>query len=302
MASQLIDKLLVNPGIDKEIQNALLNCGLVIRADNVADYVSLLHEKPKHKTYSDEIASMGIFATPFKRMFVQFRHPEAVKGLIPEIGVAVYRDEVESDAATNPDKTFGAGGSDCATKWQITGYAYSTDSIAQIVQIGVFRFLVSHEGRYIEGRNSYGISGYANPQTSQLEEMRNDILAFLERITLWTLAFMNCKNAVLEAVEPNAAENKRRAKHGKLPLMRYHVLKINPFGGRSDNEAQGGTHDSPALHIRRGHFATYTDDAPLFGKYVGTYWKDQTLVGRKSNHVVVKDYEIDLTAQESGVT
>ena len=46
---------------------------------------------------------------------------------------------------------------------------------------------------------------------------------------------------------------------------------------------------------QRGHFKTYTDAAPLFGQFVGTYWWEQSIAGKKSNRVVVKDYEMDLT-------
>ena len=35
------------------------------------------------------------------------------------------------------------------------------------------------------------------------------------------------------------------------------------------------------LHLRRGHPATYTEAAPLFGKYVGTFFRPATVVGEK---------------------
>ncbi|MCA0455678.1 MAG: hypothetical protein LCI00_17005 [Chloroflexi bacterium] len=43
---------------------------------------------------------------------------------------------------------------------------------------------------------------------------------------------------------------------------------------------------------RRGNFATYTDDKPLFGKYTGTFWRPATAVGEVKNGVVIKDYEV----------
>lgn len=45
-------------------------------------------------------------------------------------------------------------------------------------------------------------------------------------------------------------------------------------------------------HARRGHPATYTEDAPLFGKFVGTFWRKPTVVGERKNGIVVKDYKV----------
>ena len=47
-----------------------------------------------------------------------------------------------------------------------------------------------------------------------------------------------------------------------------------------------------ALHICRGHFATYTQDAPLFGNFVGTVWKPQHVRGNAQHGAVVKDYRV----------
>lgn len=47
-----------------------------------------------------------------------------------------------------------------------------------------------------------------------------------------------------------------------------------------------------ALHTVRGHFATYTADAPLFGKLVGTYLKRATIRGSDRHGEVIKDYEV----------
>lgn len=46
-------------------------------------------------------------------------------------------------------------------------------------------------------------------------------------------------------------------------------------------------------HARRGHPATYTEDAPLFGKFVGTFWRKPTVVGERKNGIVVKDYKVE---------
>jgi hypothetical protein len=47
-----------------------------------------------------------------------------------------------------------------------------------------------------------------------------------------------------------------------------------------------------ALHICRGHFKTFTEDAPLFGKRVGTYWWASQVRGKAEEGVVEKDYRV----------
>lgn len=273
MASRLIDKMLANPNVDARFQEQLALTH-IIDADNVADFVLSHGNEMKYKTFHEELKSIPGLRLPFPQLFIQYKNPwgrndeygfwleyflDTGDIMVTMLGSIVYDEPLIAGTrlSINDD-------------WQ---YAEDQD-----------------EPDYIDPyweKNFYDAKGRGRGAGwfffGQL------------RVALWTLAFMNCKNATLEPIEPNAAENKRRAKHGKLPLMRYHVLKIKPFGGRSDNEAQGGTHGSPALHIVRGHFVTYKDEAPMFGKLVGTWWKEQHIAGRKSNRVVVKDYEMDLT-------
>lgn len=80
-------------------------------------------------------------------------------------------------------------------------------------------------------------------------------------------------------------------KHGKKPF-RYHLLKVktgHPIFGDGD-----GKRETYSTHIVRGHFKTFNDDAPLMGKFVGTYWWDSQVRGRDKDHVVDKDYSVEI--------
>jgi len=44
-------------------------------------------------------------------------------------------------------------------------------------------------------------------------------------------------------------------------------------------------------HFCRGHYATYTKDKPLFGKYVGTFYKSPHVRGNAEVGTIVKDYK-----------
>jgi hypothetical protein len=47
-----------------------------------------------------------------------------------------------------------------------------------------------------------------------------------------------------------------------------------------------------AQHQQRGHFKTFTEDAPLFGTKTGTFWWAPHVRGNASAGKVVKGFEI----------
>lgn len=77
--------------------------------------------------------------------------------------------------------------------------------------------------------------------------------------------------------------NTARAAKGKPPaLFDWHTVEIAPR--KPKGEPQGGTHASPRLHDRRGHWRTCKG-----GKKV---WVKACKVGDASKGVVFKDYEV----------
>jgi hypothetical protein len=59
---------------------------------------------------------------------------------------------------------------------------------------------------------------------------------------------------------------------------------------RGDGDSKGAW--TNRVHLCRGHFATYTDQAPLFGKYVGRFWIPPHARGDRARGIVIKDYEV----------
>lgn len=109
--------------------------------------------------------------------------------------------------------------------------------------------------------------------------------------------FMHCKNVERVVNEPPAKVNARRAKEGKEPLERYYTLTIDPMKRILSKEG-GIEHNGlkKALHICRGHFATY-DEKPLFGKVKGTFWVPQHTRGSDVFGRINKDYKVDPAAK-----
>lgn len=108
-----------------------------------------------------------------------------------------------------------------------------------------------------------------------------------------TMAFAQCKNvARVKTFPPHKASQKHKRRFGK-PLVKYYTLQIDPFAATQSNHANGSVNGgNRSLHITRGHFATYSPGKPLFGKYVGTFWKPQHVRGSKGHGEIVKDYTV----------
>ena len=78
--------------------------------------------------------------------------------------------------------------------------------------------------------------------------------------------------------------NKKRAAKGKGPLLfDWHTVVVQPVVQKMPH--QGGTHASPRLHDRRGHWRTMKQS----GKRV---WVRDCKVGDASKGVVFKDYRV----------
>lgn len=107
------------------------------------------------------------------------------------------------------------------------------------------------------------------------------------------VSFMHCKNVTRRDEGPSQYENRIYRKKHRRSLVRYEVLDIDPM--RQVLRTEGKADEvglRKALHICRGHFATYTQEKPLFGRVTGTFWKPQHVRGSAKEGAVVKDYRV----------
>lgn len=128
-----------------------------------------------------------------------------------------------------------------------------------------------------------------DPQTLQAEH-GTEVTA-----TLAIMDVMSCKNVGMELVAAPAALNKKRLKKNKTPVFAYRTLVVDLRGSRTVRP--GAQADSPGsatqpLHIRFGHYKTYTEERPLFGKHVGRYWWQPVTKGDLAHGKVVKRYKL----------
>lgn len=122
--------------------------------------------------------------------------------------------------------------------------------------------------------------------TRNHQQMTNDLI-----VCGLGISFMHCKN--VKQVEAKEDPGERFRKQYKVPKFTYRTLCIDPMKEVLRREGQSETTGlKRALHICRGHFSTYSDEKPLFGKYAGTFWVSDHVRGKKEHGEVVKDYEV----------
>lgn len=110
---------------------------------------------------------------------------------------------------------------------------------------------------------------------------------------IFAITFTHCKNIIINKIEISNKLQKARHKRGKQPFIRFNTIIIDPMREIIRKEAAGEKIGiKRALHICRGHFVTYSADAPMFGRIAGTFWKPIHIRGNKKEGIVIKDYEI----------
>jgi hypothetical protein len=127
---------------------------------------------------------------------------------------------------------------------------------------------------------------------NEVERLNSEALGF----AMITLAFMNCRNIELVDNAPSPDIQRQYQEHFGVPMTTYKTLVIRPTGKQYDHDAPQQRFDVMPLHLRRGHFKTFTEDKPRFGyahpSNIGTLWVQATAVGNQKNGTVVKDYEV----------
>jgi hypothetical protein len=152
---------------------------------------------------------------------------------------------------------------------------------------------------YVQMGVAYCANGFTREEMGDLtqRELEGISRRFSRLNTI--LLLLTCKNITTIEHKPDVALNKKRARKGKPPLFTYHTLAIKPSVKREGKEPQDLWHNR--IHLCRGHFKTYTEDAPLLGRLTGRYWWQPHVRGKNKDGIVMKDYSVnpeDFRAQE----
>lgn len=119
---------------------------------------------------------------------------------------------------------------------------------------------------------------------------------------LVAIGMLNCKNIEEVKNVPSPQVQKARKRKKKLPLVTYKTLKLLlPGRQKATISLREALSERPVkgegdmrYHRRRGHFKTFTEMRPLFGKFTGTYWWSPAMRGNPKRGRVIKEYEVEL--------
>lgn len=120
--------------------------------------------------------------------------------------------------------------------------------------------------------------GTSDPEKLPVLEMVNRVF--------FVLALMNCRN-----VELRERTTTRGSREANATGDAFHEVVIDGKAGALKNSDADGTSTS-RNHLARGHFKTFTEDAPLLGKHVGTYWWGWQVRGQECKGSIDKVYTL----------
>lgn len=113
-----------------------------------------------------------------------------------------------------------------------------------------------------------------------------------------TYGLLNCENVGVELVAP---PHKKHAARGDAHGLAWHRLIVVKPGLRRKYAGailpRGSGEPMTRAHLVRGHFKTFSAEAPLFGRYTGRFWWSPATRGDRHRGVVLKDYEVSLHPQ-----
>ena len=203
-------------------------------------------------------------------------------------GAYAYAIYAHSDDALNPDTLERLDTE--ATSYQI--FALMNDGSVRRSETAVV-VTVDAEGciQAISGADLVPGSGFV--QTVERGSEKHAWALAMVAPAMWAIGLMNCKNVSLaECTTANVTRKQRR----KRPEVKYHTIVLPGGGVRSSNVLGSDGSMAMAEHRVRGHFKTFTHEAPLLGQHVGTYWWGWQVRGNKKNGVVVSDYKVGANA------
>ena len=141
--------------------------------------------------------------------------------------------------------------------------------------------------------NYYDSEGYSITNPDLFDDLTATTVLFV-RSLVFSISLMNCKN-IEYVTEPKAALKllHNRKKHKKNPRIIYKILNIKPITNKLHYEGDINANGiNKAMHLGRGHFRSYGEEKPLFGRIVGRFWTPMHVRGNKDQGQVFKDYKI----------
>lgn len=222
-------------------------------------------------------------AAPFSKILFEYIHPEE-----RNLQVGVLLESVAT--ADYPTSDYYAMWGE-TPRWIVSlNFFVSVKGIA-IYQRGAMLYALRDDGKAVKEVLIIGVDRNSDEQF----HMTN-----LAKPVWMALAMCHMKNvSTIDETEKHSPADKwlRRMRQ---PKITYRILNIEPAKVVLRNECHANEIGyERAMHLVRGHFATYTEESPLFGRFVGTVWKPSHVRGDIKSGAVVKDYSVSQNANRS---
>jgi hypothetical protein len=216
----------------------------------------------------------GPLLPPFERMWMEWEYP------LPEL--------VNGASTRTP---FPAGSRGASWVESIDNHNLA---IRDFVKVRGWGILPSPWATYVklddEGRNVDVSMGFEHAEDAEKFADRTHAVMPLE--ALFGISLMNCRNVTIDDERADKQTASRARRGGEIP---YALKQINVPGlNRSATRMQARNAAGAAipLHLVRGHFKTFTEEAPLFGSKVGTFWWGWQTRGKKEHGVRDHEYVV----------
>ena len=282
---------------DEAFRAALIGLPIIV-ADNVADFC------PRSEYAKLGAADYPCVAPPFEAFFVEWNvSPIWHDDWLRQCGFSVVAEDLvhhrweQTAEVAGIDEYFGEALS--KARWRLwTEWWYSASQPLSVIRPEAeLIVLVGDDGRIVLPAGPEGPLGYLRATVGQrtpalLHELACATSIYFNVAAL-TLSFMNCKNVVIEDAAEREGPARKWLRRIKCPQLHYRVLNIDPM--RKVLRSEGRSEETglkKALHICRGHFASYTEERPLFGKYTGTFWRPAHVRGSAEFGEVRKTYNV----------
>ena len=127
------------------------------------------------------------------------------------------------------------------------------------------------------------------PNEEESAKLTIDFLQSRFSVALLAIGLMNCKNVTTTEFESTVRIGRKG--HRRSPGVVYRTINVPGYPSGTGG-GSGQATDVMPLHRVRGHFKTFTPEAPLLGQHVGTYWWGWQVRGNKKNGATVTDYRV----------
>lgn len=263
----------------------------IVLADNVTEY--LCGEEAIRSNAKWDLKDVPTVTPPFKGMFIETARPKNFDNPDIQAWGAYFSRLDEVEAIDSSEITANA------VRWVVEMALIYSDRGVLKTYPAVWVFYLGGDGQLLHDNHGdilYETATLAGAELAETvenskrwDDLREGVFSLLLPF-FWSFGFMHCKNVTLET-PPVSRQVRRQAERKGTPLLDYRVLNIEPMKRVLKDEGNlESVGPRQALHICRGHFKTYSEDKPLFGKFVGTFWWEGSVRGSLSKGKIDKDY------------